>query len=305
MPPTRSIRGATSRTQECTHPNSSSPGARRRDRAGARGPGRVASRRGADVSAGYGSGEIGALMGWTEPRARNLVYRGLADLREALSRRGVGPEGIMNDDELRKPGRPGTQVRRPSPRQRNCSGLSPAKAPTTSAWRSSTGRCPAHAAPAISSCFGRSHNRAPGPAPTLVALDRPLALAASVLLVTVGVLLRRDVAREETRATPADGSPVLVAPATDAHVTDAGQLRLAGGAGRAKLPRRVAEHAGTLGHLIETPDTTARSALAGVARADSSYRWVVVALLPRVSKSRPATAGHPQGTIGQRRQRNQ
>ncbi|MBP2647905.1 MAG: polymerase sigma factor, sigma-70 family [Gemmatimonadetes bacterium] len=45
--------------------------------------------------AGYGSGEIGALMGWTEPRARNLVYRGLADLREALSRRGVGPEGMQ------------------------------------------------------------------------------------------------------------------------------------------------------------------------------------------------------------------
>jgi RNA polymerase sigma-70 factor (ECF subfamily) len=43
---------------------------------------------------GYGSGEIGALLGWTEARARNLVYRGLADLREALSRRGVGPEGM-------------------------------------------------------------------------------------------------------------------------------------------------------------------------------------------------------------------
>ena len=43
---------------------------------------------------GYGSGEIGALLGWTEAKARNLVYRGLADLREALSRRGVGPEGM-------------------------------------------------------------------------------------------------------------------------------------------------------------------------------------------------------------------
>ncbi len=43
---------------------------------------------------GYGSGEIGALLGWTEAKARNLVYRGLADLREALSRRGVGPKGI-------------------------------------------------------------------------------------------------------------------------------------------------------------------------------------------------------------------
>ncbi|HEY7027171.1 MAG TPA: sigma-70 family RNA polymerase sigma factor [Gemmatimonadales bacterium] len=43
---------------------------------------------------GYGSGEIGVLLGWTEAKARNLVYRGLADLREALSRRGIGPEGI-------------------------------------------------------------------------------------------------------------------------------------------------------------------------------------------------------------------
>lgn len=44
---------------------------------------------------GYGSGEIAALLGWTEAKARNLVYRGLADLREALSRRGVGPEGVQ------------------------------------------------------------------------------------------------------------------------------------------------------------------------------------------------------------------
>lgn len=44
---------------------------------------------------GYGSGEIGVLLGWTEAKARNLVYRGLTDLREALSRRGVGPEGMQ------------------------------------------------------------------------------------------------------------------------------------------------------------------------------------------------------------------
>jgi RNA polymerase sigma factor (sigma-70 family) len=44
---------------------------------------------------GYGSGEIAVLLGWTEAKARNLVYRGLADLREALSRRGVGPEGVQ------------------------------------------------------------------------------------------------------------------------------------------------------------------------------------------------------------------
>ncbi len=43
---------------------------------------------------GYGPGEIGSLLGWTEAKARNLVYRGLADLRGSLARRGVGPEGI-------------------------------------------------------------------------------------------------------------------------------------------------------------------------------------------------------------------
>ena len=44
---------------------------------------------------GYGSGEIADLLGWTEAKARNLVYRGLADLRDALGRRGVGPEGLQ------------------------------------------------------------------------------------------------------------------------------------------------------------------------------------------------------------------
>ncbi len=44
--------------------------------------------------AGYGTAEIGATLGWTEAKARNLVYRGLADLRAALSVRGVGAEGI-------------------------------------------------------------------------------------------------------------------------------------------------------------------------------------------------------------------
>ncbi|HUL69690.1 MAG TPA: sigma-70 family RNA polymerase sigma factor [Gemmatimonadales bacterium] len=44
--------------------------------------------------AGYGTEEIGATLGWTEAKARNLVYRGLADLRAALGRHGVGSEGI-------------------------------------------------------------------------------------------------------------------------------------------------------------------------------------------------------------------
>lgn len=42
--------------------------------------------------AGYGSAEIGELMGWTEAKARNLLYRGLADLRRRLEEIGFGPE---------------------------------------------------------------------------------------------------------------------------------------------------------------------------------------------------------------------
>ena len=34
-------------------------------------------------------GEIADLLGWTEARSRNLVYRGMEDLREALRRRGI------------------------------------------------------------------------------------------------------------------------------------------------------------------------------------------------------------------------
>ncbi len=41
--------------------------------------------------AGYGSAEIGELMGWTEAKARNLLYRGLADLRQRLEESGVTP----------------------------------------------------------------------------------------------------------------------------------------------------------------------------------------------------------------------
>jgi DNA-directed RNA polymerase specialized sigma24 family protein len=36
--------------------------------------------------------EIGNLLGWTEPKARNLVYRGLQDLREQLRAEGVDYE---------------------------------------------------------------------------------------------------------------------------------------------------------------------------------------------------------------------
>jgi RNA polymerase sigma factor (sigma-70 family) len=37
--------------------------------------------------------EIGELLGWTESKARNLVYRGLHDLREQLRSEGVDYEG--------------------------------------------------------------------------------------------------------------------------------------------------------------------------------------------------------------------
>jgi RNA polymerase sigma factor (sigma-70 family) len=33
--------------------------------------------------------EVGDLMGWSEPKARNLAYRGLSDLREQLRAEGI------------------------------------------------------------------------------------------------------------------------------------------------------------------------------------------------------------------------
>ncbi len=42
--------------------------------------------------AGYSREEIAELYGWSEGKTRNLLYRGLADLREGLSQRGIGPE---------------------------------------------------------------------------------------------------------------------------------------------------------------------------------------------------------------------
>ena len=43
--------------------------------------------------AGYPREEIAALMGWTEGKTRNLLYRGLADLRERLTEQGIAWEG--------------------------------------------------------------------------------------------------------------------------------------------------------------------------------------------------------------------
>jgi RNA polymerase sigma factor (sigma-70 family) len=43
--------------------------------------------------AGYERNEIADLLGWTEPKTRNLLYRGLADLRETLDSWGIRPAG--------------------------------------------------------------------------------------------------------------------------------------------------------------------------------------------------------------------
>jgi RNA polymerase sigma-70 factor (ECF subfamily) len=44
---------------------------------------------------GYESAEIARMMGWSGAKTRNLLYRGLADLREALADQGIGPEGMQ------------------------------------------------------------------------------------------------------------------------------------------------------------------------------------------------------------------
>ncbi len=46
---------------------------------------------------GYDREEIADLLGWTEPKTRNLLYRGLADLREILTEMGIGPEALGNE----------------------------------------------------------------------------------------------------------------------------------------------------------------------------------------------------------------
>ncbi len=38
---------------------------------------------------GYEREEIAELLGWTEAKTRNLIYRGLADLRRSLTERGI------------------------------------------------------------------------------------------------------------------------------------------------------------------------------------------------------------------------
>jgi RNA polymerase sigma factor (sigma-70 family) len=43
---------------------------------------------------GYTRDEIADRLGWSQAKARNLIYRGLADVRAALVRRGIGPEDL-------------------------------------------------------------------------------------------------------------------------------------------------------------------------------------------------------------------
>lgn len=42
--------------------------------------------------AGYDREEIASLLGWSEAKTRNLLYRGLGDVRETLTKWGYGPE---------------------------------------------------------------------------------------------------------------------------------------------------------------------------------------------------------------------
>jgi RNA polymerase sigma-70 factor (ECF subfamily) len=44
--------------------------------------------------AGYSREEIADVLGWTEAKTRNLLYRGLADLRDRLTAMGIGPEAL-------------------------------------------------------------------------------------------------------------------------------------------------------------------------------------------------------------------
>jgi RNA polymerase sigma factor (sigma-70 family) len=59
--------------------------------------GLVASRQGAVrmYLAGYPREEIADLMGWSEAKTRNLIYRGLEDLRERLTAMGVSQEATV------------------------------------------------------------------------------------------------------------------------------------------------------------------------------------------------------------------
>lgn len=44
---------------------------------------------------GYSREDMASILGWSEAKVRNLLYRGLADLRAELGRRGIGPRELM------------------------------------------------------------------------------------------------------------------------------------------------------------------------------------------------------------------
>ena len=44
---------------------------------------------------GYHRDEIAQLLGWSEAKTRNLLYRGLDDLRALLAQRGIGPGAVV------------------------------------------------------------------------------------------------------------------------------------------------------------------------------------------------------------------
>jgi DNA-directed RNA polymerase specialized sigma24 family protein len=43
---------------------------------------------------GYEAHEIADRLGWSGAKTRNLLSRGMADLRARLDARGIGPEGV-------------------------------------------------------------------------------------------------------------------------------------------------------------------------------------------------------------------
>ena len=63
--------------------------------------------------AGYAHDEVALLYGWSEAKARNLVYRGLAEVRGILTRWGVGPDATepYRTDGSRCAGQPGPSGR--------------------------------------------------------------------------------------------------------------------------------------------------------------------------------------------------
>lgn len=106
----------------------------------------------------------------------------------------------------------------------------------------------------------------------------PAAIAATILIV-VAVWSQRGRPREETRATPDDGGPVLLAPAADARVADSVAFMWRAVPGARSYRVELLTDAGTLVISIRTADTTAHVAVPA-AGGDSTYRWLVVALLP-------------------------